>query len=235
MTKNIRKNVLIISFIFLIGILYIFSNPVMVQAATAGDNVISQIGNGSNTFMQMGQNKLNSMGISINMNLITGIAQVLYFAGCVIVIALTIYKAVKYGMSNAGNKAAAKKELAGWIIICLIIIGAYPLFKLIASAFDNSSYTSNVINQFQNTSQGLSSSSQNSTFMLILNTILRVIQVFGIGYIIIRFTVVGIKYFTTSAASEKAQEKGELVRTLILAVIIFGAAGFFEIIYQALN
>lgn len=234
MTK-IRKYILTICIIFLIGTLYVFSNPVMVQAATAGDNALNKISSGSNTFMQMGQNKLNSMGISINLNLITGIAQVLYFAGCVIVIALTIYKAVKYGMSNAGDKAAAKKELARWIIVCIIIVGAYPLFKLIASAFDNSSYTSNVINQLKNTPQGLTSVSQNNTFMLILNTILRVIQVFGIGYIIIRFTVVGIKYFTTSAAKEKAQEKGELVRTLILAVIIFGAAGFFEIIYQALN
>lgn len=234
MTK-MKKQLLIICIVFFTVILYFLANPLQVQASTAGDNVLNQITSGSNTFMQMGQNKLNTMGVSINMNLITGIAQVLYFAGCVIVIALTIYKAVKYGMSSPGDRASLKKELAGWIIVCILLIGAYPLYKLIASAIDNSSYTSNVISQLKNTAQGLTATSQNSTFMLIINTIFRVIQVGAIGYIIIRFTVVGIKYFTTSAASEKAVEKGELVRTLILAIVIFGAAGFFEIIYQALN
>lgn len=222
--------------VIFLAIIFIFlSGQLNVYAATAGDNLINDISTGTNTFLSMGENRLNAMGITIDVSLVQGIAQVLYFAGCVIVIALTMYKAVKYGMSSAGDKASAKRELGGWIVICIIIIGAYPLFKLIASAIDGSLMTSNLVNSLQNTSQGISAASQNSTVMLILNTIFRVIQVAAIGYIIIRFTVVGIKYFTTSAASEKAVEKGELVRTLILAVIIFGAAGFFEILYRAFN
>lgn len=232
---KMKKHLLIMSFVFVSVILYLFGNPVSVYATTAGDNALNQIASGTNTFMQMGQNGLSSMGITIDMSLIGGIAQILYFAGCVIVIAFTIYKAVKYGMSSPGDRASLKKELAGWIIICLLLIGAYPLYKLIASALDGSSYTSNVISQFGNTAQGLSSASQNSTFMLILNTFLRIIQVGAIGYIIIRFTVVGIKYFTQSAYDKAEIKNSELPRTLILAVIIFGAAGFFEIIYQAIN
>lgn len=221
--------------IFWVIIFIFLSGQISVYATTAGDNLINDISTGTNTFMSMGENKLNNMGITIDISLVKGIAQVLYFAGCVIVIALTMYKAVKYGMSSAGEKASAKRELAGWIIICLIIIGAYPLFRLIASAFGGGTLMSDMLNQLNGVSNGISSASQNSTFMLILNTIFRVIQVAAIGYIIIRFTVVGIKYFTTSAASEKAQGKGELIRTLILAIIIFGAAGFFEIIYRAIN
>ena len=91
------------------------------------------------------------------------------------------------------------------------------------------------MSQLNGVSQGLSAASANSTFMLILNTILRVIQVGASGYIIIKFIVVGIKYMTTPSSYIKAEQKGELVNTLIQAVVIFGAVGFFEILYHAFN
>ena len=232
---KIKKHILIISIVFFTVILYFFGNPIYVFASTAGDNLLGEVSSGANSFLQMGQNGLGSMGVSIDMSLITGIAQLLYFVCCVAAIGGTIYKAVKYGMSSPEERATAKRGLIGWVIICFLLIGAYPVYRLIVTALDDSSFMEDIASQFEGTSQGLSGASQNSTFILILNTIFRVIQVGAIGYIIIRFTIVGIRYFTSQAAKDRVEERGELYRTLILAIIIFGAAGFFEIIYQAIN
>ena len=232
---RLKKYVLIISVVFLIGICFVIFNPISAEAVTGGDNFINHISTGANHIISTGQNGLNTRGINIDVSMIGDIAQVIWTAGCIIIIALTIYKAVKYGLSGPSEKASAKKELIGWILIALIIIAAYPLAKLIISAFDGSLWTSNIVNQLNGVSQGLSAASANSTFMLILNTFLRVIQVGASGYIIIKFIVVGIKYMTTPSSYIKAEQKGELVNTLIQAVVIFGAVGFFEILYRAFN
>lgn len=234
--KKIKKYFLIVGFVILIFFAYFLLRP-SVTEASAGDNILSNVQKNSNSLLSTGENAVQARGINVDFEFLVGLVQVMYVILCVIFIIRTIQKAIKYGLSNASDKAAAKKELAGWLIICVCGIGVFPLFRLIVSAFDDSTYTANVVNQFKNTSEGLSEASQNSPILIILNTILRMVQVAGIGYVIIRFTVAGIKYFSASAtASQKADIKaGELQRSLIIAVIVFGAVGFFEIIYQAVN
>lgn len=230
--KKIRKCFLIISFVIVISFIYFLIMPAITEAS-AGSDLITNIEGNSNNFISMGVNGLNEKGIDINLDFLEGFIMALYVVLCVCVIAFTIYKAIKYGLSNATDKAAAKMGLARWIAICVGGIGVFPLWKLFVSVFDSSSYTLNIVNQLENTTSDIDLP-QNSTLLLILNTILRFIQVLAIGYIIIRLTAVAIKYFTSSA-KEKAEVKGgELQKTLIILAIVFGATSFFEIIYKAI-
>lgn len=92
-----------------------------------------------------------------------------------------------------------------------------------------------VVGYMNQTGQGITGASPNNTVLMIVNTIIRFIQVAGMGWMIIRFTYEGIRYFTVSSVQAKVDTRGRLVRTLGWGVLVFGAAGLLEILYNIFN
>lgn len=232
--KIIKKCFLIISFVILISFTYFLIRPAVVEANT-GTDFIKNVEDNANSLITMGEKGLEEKGITIKTDIIKGIGYALYVILVVVVICGTLYLGISYGSSNAADRAAAKMKLLRWIIWSIVAIGSYPVFKLIVTAFDSSSYTANIVEQLGNTTEGLGSEVQNSTFALIMGTLYRFVQVAAIGYILIRFTYLAIKYFKRTASPEERAEirHGDLQTTFVQAVLIFGAFGFIEIIYQA--
>lgn len=227
--KKIKEIILIVFFILVINFIYIFTTPVVV-CATDGDNLVSNISNSINSFQQRAQNKFNSLQFTVSYGPLVGIANFLYFALCVILIAGTFYKAIKYAMSSPSDRATAKKGLVGWVVLLVLGVGCVTFFRVLISSISNTSQTSALLNAFQNVTLGLS---QNSVFMTILNTILRFFQVGAVGLAVYLVTKLGIKYFTASAREKADLKTGELQKTLIVVALAFGAFGFFNLLYQA--
>lgn len=89
-----------------------------------------------------------------------------------------------------------------------------------------------IVTSAKNVAQGITSA---NWFTNLISTIIAFIQVAVIGLATIRFTLVGIKYFTANAATAKADCKGELVRTFIGGVIAFLALQITRIIFEIFN
>lgn len=89
-----------------------------------------------------------------------------------------------------------------------------------------------LVTTFSSAAQGITGA---TWFTNLISTIIAFIQVAVIGLATIRFTLVGIKYFTANAASAKADCKGELVRTFIGGVIAFLALQITRIIFEIFN
>lgn len=231
---KMKKYMLIIILFFLIQFIYLLINPTFVHAGTAGDNFLNAVTSGADTMISTGQNGLTSRGINVDLTPVRAIAQIVWMIGSVVMVAILIYKGARYATSSPGDKASLKRGLAGWIIMAVIVVGAFPLANLFVTSLDGSAGTANVMAQMQGTSQGLTGASANSPVMIIVNTIFRVIQVGAIGIVIIRFTYLGIKYFTENASGKADIKSGELVRSLIVAVIVFGAIGIFDILYNVI-
>ena len=73
--------------------------------------------------------------------------------------------------------------------------------------------------------------------ILIVVGIYRIIQIFLIGWALLKLTWLGIKYFTTASMlspQELKNLKNQLINHFIKACIILGAEGFLEVIFNAL-
>ena len=104
------------------------------SSETEGDSLILGVTAGVNSLTSMGTSKLSSLGISTNiLSPVWGIAQVLYTVGCGVVVAGTIYLAIKYGMGDPGEKAGIKGKLIGWAITCVILIAPVAIWRLVVS------------------------------------------------------------------------------------------------------
>lgn len=71
------------------------------------------------------------------------------------------------------------------------------------------------------TTYNIKASKVNVTIATICKVAIAVTQVAVSGFYIIRFTIVGIQYFTTVAASEKAACKNRMMWTLLLGVLTY--------------
>lgn len=225
--RKIKKAILII--FFLIIFLYIFAMPVVVHASD-GDSLIGNVTNSVNSYHNIASNKSNELGFDLDFSFISAIGDVLYFALCVILIAGTFYKAIKYAMSSPSERATAKKGLVAWVVLVVLGVGIVTFFELLVSSVSDDSETSVIMEALSTVTDGLS---QNSTIMTILNTILRFFQVGAIGVAVYLVTKLGIKYFTASAQEKADLKTGELQKTLIVVALAFGAFGFFNLLYQA--
>lgn len=135
MIKTNKKNALVI--IFIIGIMMTIFMPNKAYAVTEGDNFLNNISTGANSWKTMAENKASSFGLSTEDTLkpILAIAQFLYFIGGVVVLGGTIWLAVKYSMANPAEKAQTKERLIRWIVVCIVIMGSYALWRLLVLAF----------------------------------------------------------------------------------------------------
>lgn len=233
-----RKSLFLIAIFFLIGAICFFSNPITTYAANTGSSGLQNTITSTNTWLNNGAAQLNAKNVSINYNPVVEVAQLLYTVGCVVVIIGTIYQAIRFGVSGPAERAAIRGRLIGWGVTAIIIVGAVPLFRLIGSFFTNGSSTfTSIANSLAGVSNGLPSSWQNSTLALVLNTILRIFQVGGIGYAIIRVTSDAIRLFIVSARGEGGPEairraQNTLTRSFFVAIPILGASAIFEIIWR---
>lgn len=126
----------------------------------------------------------------------------------------------------------AKKFLI--LIVFILFFSMCLNMECFATASTNFSAGS-VVGYMNQTGQGITGASSNNTVLMIVNTIIRFIQVAGMGWMIIRFTYEGIRYFTVSSVQAKVDTRGRLVRTLGWGVLVFGAAGLLEILYNIFN
>lgn len=124
------------------------------------------------------------------------------------------------------------------IFILIVFIAFFSMFislECFAAPPSNSFSVGSAVSVMNNTGQGITNVSSNNTVIIIVNTIIRFIQVAGMGWMIIRFTYEGIRYFTVSSVQAKVDTRGRLLRTLGLGVLVFGAAGLLEILYNIFN
>lgn len=235
--KKMKKVLSLIAIIFLIGIIYFFSSPVVANAANSSSsggflNALQS----TNNWLNNGQAQANAKNVTINYNPVVEVAQLLYTIGCVVVLTGTIYLAIKYGVSGPAERALIKGKLIGWGVTAIIIVGGVQLFRLIGSLLTNGSNTfTSIANQLSPVSNGLPSSWQNTMTAKVLNTIVRMFQVFGIGYALIRVTCDAIRLFVVSGRGipgEIEKAKNTLTRSFYVAIPIFGASAIFEIIWR---
>lgn len=111
-------------------------------------------------------------------------------------------------------------------LFCVFILITFILYTQVFAD------VSEVVTKMKDSSLGITTQ---NWFTRLISTIIAFIQVAVVGAAIIRFTVVGIKYFTVTAASDKAESKGQLLRTFIGGVIAFFALQFARIIFEIFN
>ena len=129
--KKVIKN---INIIFIVAILCFFCSALTVQAATIGDNLLSNITSGANSLENMGATKSSDWGITTDdFSIIFGLAQILWVIAGLIAIAGTMYLAFKYGTGTSESKASIKGKLIGWAVICFILVVPWAVWKLVAS------------------------------------------------------------------------------------------------------
>lgn len=119
------------------------------------------------------------------------------------------------------------KKMIISVIVIFILINLYLCTQVNAGVLVN-----DVIETMHNTNNGLK---KQNIITTIFSTIVAVVQIAVTGYFIIRFTYIGIRYFTLSAAGAKAEYKGELYRTFLWGVVAFAAVQFARIGFEWFN
>lgn len=133
MKKPSKKIILVI---ILIGIVSILLFPIRANADSEGDSLLNKIGEGA-SFLNNGNEAEVGLDSNAIVDKILGIAEILWFVGGAILIAGTIYMGVQYGRASAENKAKTKSKLVEWIIIAVVIIGAYPIWKICIEMYES--------------------------------------------------------------------------------------------------
>lgn len=121
------------------------------------------------------------------------------------------------------------------ILILIFVILIFSMFLNLKCFAATNLSLGGTVSYMNQTGQGITGVSSNNTLLKVINTIIRFIQVAGMGWMIIRFTYEGIRYFTVSSIQAKVDTRGRLVRTLGWGVVVFGAAGLLEILYNIFN
>ena len=113
------------------------------------------------------------------------------------------------------------------IIFVLINICTYSF------AEDEINFVRNAMND---TTQGLTTESSGLIPFRIIKTVYRFIFVAAIGFVVLKFTFLGIKYFmvaSTGRPEELTQVKANLANHVFVSCIIIGVEAIFTLIYNA--
>ena len=132
-----KKAIKNINIILVITIICFFCSGITVQADTIGDNLISNITSGADNFDEMGENKVEEWGITIDDFEITwGIAQIAYFCGTIVALIVTIWLAAKY-KSGPDGEAFVKKYLPTYAVLIFLLAAPWVIWQLVGSISSN--------------------------------------------------------------------------------------------------
>lgn len=122
------KGITKIIFIVIIMLMTAILNPNIVKA----DNVtVEDIKGGVSNFMQAGQtqnNPLNQEGLK---NVSDVVYNVLLAVGIIAAVIVGLIIGIKYMMGSVAQKAETKELLAPYIVGCVIIFGAFAIWKIV--------------------------------------------------------------------------------------------------------
>lgn len=118
------------------------------------------------------------------------------------------------------------------IILSIVVVFNIIIIISLSQQVTAISSINGITSFMKSSAQGLT---QQSWFVNVVSTIIAFIQVAVVGIATIMFTVVGIQYFTTSAATAKAELRGRLTNVFIGGVIAFSALQLTQILFDLLN
>lgn len=122
------KGIVKIIFIVIIMLMLAILNPNIVKA---DDVTVEGIQGGVSNFMQAGQsqdNPLNQEGLK---NVSDVVYNVLLAVGIIAAVIVGLIIGIKYMMGSVEQKAETKELLAPYIVGCVIIFGAFAIWKIV--------------------------------------------------------------------------------------------------------
>ena len=122
------------------------------------------------------------------------------------------------------------------VIVFLAII--FVLINICTYSFaEDEMNLTTVQNAMNDTTKGLTTDSGDSLPFKIIKTVYRFIQVAAIGFVVLKFTFLGIKYFmvaSTGRPEEITKVKANLANHAVVSCIIIGVEAIFTLIYNAI-
>lgn len=110
------------------------STGILGESNASGDHTVDDVINNANSFIQAGKNEENKNGSKIKSDNLQTASNTLYnillSIGVVIAVAVGMYLGVKFMMSSAEDKAKVKESLIPYIAGCVVIFGAFIIWKL---------------------------------------------------------------------------------------------------------
>lgn len=99
--------------------------------AKADDVTVEDIKGGVSNFMQAGQSQNNPLNQEGLQNVSDVVYNVLLAVGIIAAVIVGLIIGIKYMMGSVAQKAETKELLAPYIVGCVIIFGAFAIWKII--------------------------------------------------------------------------------------------------------
>lgn len=122
------KGIVTIIFIVIIMLMSAILNPSVVKA----DNVtVEDIKGGVGNFMNAGKTQNNPLNQEGLQNVSDVVYNVLLAVGIIAAVIVGLIIGIKYMMGSVAQKAETKELLAPYIVGCVIIFGAFAIWKIV--------------------------------------------------------------------------------------------------------
>ena len=125
-----------------------------------------------------------------------------------------------------------KKLVISFVIVFVLINLIFYDFVFAGQPSSSPTSVSTVVNTFNGSQGNQGSVVLPAALATVIKLLLAAFQVGITGYFVIRFTLLGIRYFSSVAASEKANMKNELRWTFLLGVLAFLTTSLVSYLYD---
>lgn len=127
MKKSILKNIILMMLLFL----SIFSSSNIVFAT--GDQSVSGIIDGGSSFINDGEKQTSPITTDKTQELTNDLYNILFFVGLVLAVIIGIILGIQFMTGSVEQKAKVKDALVPYIAGCIIIFGAFGIWKLVVT------------------------------------------------------------------------------------------------------
>ena len=103
------------------------------NVAKADDVTVEDIKGGVSNFMQAGQSQNNPLNQEGLQNVSDVVYNVLLAVGIIAAVIVGLIIGIKYMMGSVAQKAETKELLAPYIVGCVIIFGAFAIWKIVVN------------------------------------------------------------------------------------------------------
>ena len=105
--------------------------------AKADDVTVEDIKGGVSNFMQAGQGQNNPLNQEGLQNVSDVVYNVLLAVGIIAAVIVGLIIGIKYMMGSVAQKAETKELLAPYIVGCVIIFGAFAIWKIVVNLLNH--------------------------------------------------------------------------------------------------
>jgi hypothetical protein len=127
MKKSVMNRILFIILLFFT----IFSHTTLVLAD--GDQSISGIVSGGSSFIEDGEKQTSPITTDKTDDLTEDLYNILFFAGLVLAVIIGIILGIQFMTGSVEQKAKVKDSLIPYVAGCVVIFGAFGIWKLVVT------------------------------------------------------------------------------------------------------